>query len=259
MTPDNWKDRYLSRFDTHHFNNTVMDFCNTLMLEDIWRVKNPGVLQYSWFNPDQTCKSRIDYWFLAYGLWQHVSDISMDFAPLTDHSLIHLELKLNINSKRNRGFWKFNSDLLKDEEYRRNIRAMVDESINDPEIQSYANKWEFFKYNVRKNSISYSKEKDLKGEFPFFDTWPLFIGINLLLTQTILVQLGVLRMLFRSIRYLRIHMIVAHRATAMQPLNKTLSAAKIVHFTYILSWIANVITMSAQIPCYGHLGLFSVV
>ncbi len=143
MTPDDWKDRYLSRFDTHHFNNTVMDFCNTLMLEDVWRVKNPEVLQYSWFNPDQTCKSRIDYWLLTYGLSQHVSDISMDIAPLTDHSLIHLELKPNINSKRNRGFWKFNSNLLKDEEYCRNIRAMVDESINDPEIQSYANKWEF--------------------------------------------------------------------------------------------------------------------
>lgn len=25
MTPDDWKDRNLSRFDTHHFNNTVMD------------------------------------------------------------------------------------------------------------------------------------------------------------------------------------------------------------------------------------------
>lgn len=34
----------------------------------------------------------------------------------------------------NRGFWKFNSNLLKDDEYCRNIRTMVDESINDPEI-----------------------------------------------------------------------------------------------------------------------------
>ncbi len=57
MTPDDWKDRYLSRYDTHHFNNTVMDFCNKLMLEDIWRVKNPEVLQYSWFKPDKTFKS----------------------------------------------------------------------------------------------------------------------------------------------------------------------------------------------------------
>lgn len=110
------------------------------MLEDTWRVKNPEMLQHSWFKPDKTCKSRIDYWLLAYSLPQHVSEISVDIAPLANHSLAHLELKPNMNSKFNRGFGKLNSDSLKDEEYCRNTRAMVEESINDPEIQSYVNK-----------------------------------------------------------------------------------------------------------------------
>lgn len=35
----------------------------------------------------------------------------------------------------------------------------MEESTNDPEIQSYVNKWEFLKYNVREYSISFSKEK----------------------------------------------------------------------------------------------------
>lgn len=144
MTPYDWKDRSPSRFNAHHFNSTVMDFCNTLLLEDIWRVKNPEMLQYFWFKPDKTCKSRIDYWLLTYDLSQYVSEISVDITPLTDHSLIHLRLKSNINSKISKGFWKFNSNLLRDEEYCRNIRAMVDISIKDPEIQSYTNKWEFF-------------------------------------------------------------------------------------------------------------------
>ena len=85
----------------------------------------------------------------------------MDIAPLTDHSLIQLQLKpINI-SRNNKGFWKFNSSLLKDENCCQNIRAMLGEPLNDPEIQSYVNKWEFFKDKVRKYSISFNKEKAL--------------------------------------------------------------------------------------------------
>ncbi len=70
-----------------------MDFCNSLNLEDTWRVKNPGVSQFYSLKLDRTCKSSIDYWLLSHNLSQYVSDLAIDSAPLTDHSLIHLELK----------------------------------------------------------------------------------------------------------------------------------------------------------------------
>lgn len=74
-------------------------------------------------------------------------------APLTNHSLIQLELKPTNTSRYNKGFWKINSNLLNDDDYSRNIRALLEESLKDPEIQSYVNKLEFFKYKVRKYSI----------------------------------------------------------------------------------------------------------
>lgn len=68
MAPDEWEDRWPTKFDSHHFNHIIGDFMNNNHLIDIWRSLNSGVKQYSWFKPNNTCKSRIDYWLVDQSL-----------------------------------------------------------------------------------------------------------------------------------------------------------------------------------------------
>lgn len=113
MTPDEWEDRWPTKFDNHHFNHIIGDFMNNNHLIDIWRSLNSGVKQYSWFKPNNTCKSRIDYWLVDQSLKDFVSDILISKAPLTDHCIVEIKLNPVDKIKKNKGYWKFNSGLLK--------------------------------------------------------------------------------------------------------------------------------------------------
>lgn len=89
---DEWLDRYPTRFQNYHYNTALLELCNSLKLIDIWRYLNPDTQIFTWFKPDGTIKSRLDYWL--------VSDISPDSeinctisaAPLTDHCLVKINV-----------------------------------------------------------------------------------------------------------------------------------------------------------------------
>ena len=59
--PDEWEDRWPSKFDHHHFKPPIEEFIIDNILVDIWRNQNPGKKQYSWYKPNGKAKSRIDY------------------------------------------------------------------------------------------------------------------------------------------------------------------------------------------------------
>lgn len=42
MVPDEWEDRWPSKFDNHHFNPLMEEFIRDNSLVDIWRNQNPG-------------------------------------------------------------------------------------------------------------------------------------------------------------------------------------------------------------------------
>ncbi|CDQ57191.1 unnamed protein product [Oncorhynchus mykiss] len=49
--------------------NKLVNFCQSLDLIDIWRVKTPGEKQYTWSNRDRSLHSRTDYIYLLYIQW----------------------------------------------------------------------------------------------------------------------------------------------------------------------------------------------
>jgi len=158
MSPDEWEDRWPTKFDSHHFNHTIGDFMNNNHLIDIWRSLNSGVKQYSWFKPNNTCKSRIDYWLVDQSLNEFVSDILISKAPLTDHCIVEIKLNPVDKISKKKGYWKFNSSLLRNKDYCTRIKELISETENNETIDSFCNKWEFVKYRIRECSIRVSKE-----------------------------------------------------------------------------------------------------
>lgn len=54
MVPDEWEDRWPSKFVTHQYNSLMPDFIRDHSLVDIWRNQNVGKKQYSWYTTNGT-------------------------------------------------------------------------------------------------------------------------------------------------------------------------------------------------------------
>lgn len=54
MVPDEWEDRWPSKFVTHQYNSLMPDFIRDNSLVDIWRNQNVGKKQYSWYTTNGT-------------------------------------------------------------------------------------------------------------------------------------------------------------------------------------------------------------
>lgn len=157
MTPVEWMDRCPTKFEDYHYNKSLFDFTNSNSLIDLWRVLNPNTRQYSWIKPNASCKSRIDYWLSNNDILNLVSDCSISSAPLTDHCLINLKLESKTIKNNNKDYWKFNADLLNNEEFCDDIRNLILEVKNNLLIDSNCSKSKYLKFKIREFSIKFSK------------------------------------------------------------------------------------------------------
>lgn len=81
-------------------------------------------------------------------------------ALSTDHSPVLISFCLENIEEKSAGFWKFNSSLLFDDQFTSILEAFIKETktkLNSEEIDDPQIKWEFFKYEIRKFVIKFSK------------------------------------------------------------------------------------------------------
>ena len=58
-------------------------------------------------------------------------------------------------------YWKCNADLLKDEEFIKMVRDLIQTIKDDRSINSSSSRWEYFKFKVREFSIQHNKSKSI--------------------------------------------------------------------------------------------------
>ena len=156
MVIDEWLDRCPSAYNTFHHNNLMKNFIDANSLVDVWRENNTDSRQFTWIKPNGRARSRIDFWLTTPEITNLVDESSISTAPLTDHCVINITLKpQNLTSRK--GYWKFNAELLNNDEYVEEVKSLFDKIINDDEIDTYCKKWEYFKFKVRNLSIKFSK------------------------------------------------------------------------------------------------------
>ena len=98
-------------------------------------------MRFTWRQKNPIIQRRLDFWLISSSTQEEV--VSVDIIPAIRTS-----------------FWKFNSSLLEDEEY---IKLITDKYsywleegkvLRDPRVL-----WDFIKYQIRYETIFYSKQK----------------------------------------------------------------------------------------------------
>lgn len=71
-------------------------------LKDIWKVKHPNVIAFTWSNKSGSNPSRIDYWLISASFDKDILP-----TPLTDHKAIYINVNLHSkNHNANISYWK---------------------------------------------------------------------------------------------------------------------------------------------------------
>ena len=83
-------------------------------LVDIWRELNPQIQRFTWRRANPLQQSRPDFFLMSGNLCISETDADINPGFRTDHSILTLVFG---EGCKNKAYWKFNSLLLKDEEF----------------------------------------------------------------------------------------------------------------------------------------------
>ena len=143
------------------YSQLLHGFCNDFSLVDIWRIRHenkPG------FTRRQRTKcglvqSRLDFWLISVQLEYQAKHVKVTPGKSSDHSIITLEVELVESHKRGKGLWKFNNELLTDQEY---VHLIKDTISNIKENINFKNKntlWDYVKCEIRSQTLNFSIRK----------------------------------------------------------------------------------------------------
>lgn len=137
----------------------LCEYLDAYNLIDVWRVVNPDEYKYTWRNHTRNgfVQSRIDYFFTSTHMIYDLGHATIKPGIKSDHSLIELSFNIKKVSKGGRGFWKFNSSLLRDSNYTAKVKQIL---INDEkqyaDLKDKSLLWDVIKCDIRAMTISYS-------------------------------------------------------------------------------------------------------
>lgn len=130
---------------------------SNLSLVDCWRHFNSTIRQYTFFSARHKSYSRIDFLFISSTLVSGIDDTRIWPMSLSDHNSVLTRLRTTIDCER-AARWRFNTNLLHDEEFCSQFKSKLSDFINfnrgsvdDPRIL-----WGVVKGFIRDNSIAYA-------------------------------------------------------------------------------------------------------
>ena len=127
---------------------------------DIWRVRNPERIRFTWRRRNPIIQSRIDRFYVSDTLQYNIDKTEIVPGLSSDHSCITLSIKSTKNCLSGPSFWKFNNSLLKNEEFTKGLNHYVKNELQSEckEIKSKQVKWEYHKYKIKQWCMKKSKE-----------------------------------------------------------------------------------------------------
>ena len=142
-----------------HLINSIENIQTEFCLHDIWRIKNPTTLSFTWSKSSPFIFCRLDYWLISDSLHDLVTQVDIVASIKTDHSAIVLELKDIEENCKGPGFWKLNTSLLNRQEYVEMITngmpVWIDEATD---LSNNRVKWDWIKFKIKMSSITFSKK-----------------------------------------------------------------------------------------------------
>ena len=159
----------------------ILNLIEAIDLVDTWRSENNTAKKFTWVSGKRPVKmARLDFFLVTKDIHANISKHILSSGYRSDHSLVGIELNTE-NSERGKGFWKFNSALLKEKEYVTLVKNKIDNLIIDltegQGLQSLTTSKQMFfevlKLRIRGVTIPYcakrkkklnEKEKNIEAE-----------------------------------------------------------------------------------------------
>lgn len=147
---------------TNQYTSDLINFMETQNMVDVLRMLYPDKKMFTRTQRNPLVLSRIDHWLISEQLCNYITSAGIYPGIKSDHSIIFLNLS-SYNSKRGRGFWKFNSQLLQDKEYTDKINVLFDKLDSElVDMEDKGLKWDYMKCEVRSVTLEYSITKNKK-------------------------------------------------------------------------------------------------
>ena len=130
-----------------------------LMFQDIWRVRNEGVKQFSYYRrkPEYSA-SRIDFAIVSAGMSQFVKSIFYIPGLMTDHRATFMSVSYSEES-RGPGYWKFNNSHLLKTEFVETMNNRLEIKLQELEhMQNKREKWELLKFEIANTAQNWSRQ-----------------------------------------------------------------------------------------------------
>ena len=138
-----------------------------LALSDVLRNKLGNQTAFTWHSKHLKVYSRLDYFFISEHFLNRLQSCkkhTKHTAILTDHDLVKLTLKCSLPS-RGRGYWKFNTSLLKDKTYIAQVKETVTATATEFDyLQNKGLLWDFIKMKIRGMTIKYCAKQKRERE-----------------------------------------------------------------------------------------------
>ena len=143
------------------FSENINNLMNEYDLADIWRIRNPDKKTYTRRENSKIglVQSRLDYWLASISLTYHIQETYIKPGNSSDHSIIGIKIVFNENSKRGKGFWKFNNDLLTDKKYVELVKEIIKNTVENVDMEDKNMFWEFLKCEIRSKTILYAGQR----------------------------------------------------------------------------------------------------
>ena len=132
-------------------------------MRDIWRIRNPNAKSFT-FQQNHVSgfiERRLNFLKISNILQESVIKTDVLASFCTDHSPIFFSLQLKDMPTQGKSFWKFNNSLTSNDDYIEKMKIQTSETIRLLEQDKITDKhlrWEFFKYEIRKFTIIFSKK-----------------------------------------------------------------------------------------------------
>ena len=140
----------------------IFNLLEKLDICDIFRIRFPNKKRFTFRQKNRNgvvVHRRLDYVFISNSLQEYAKSVDVLPSMLSDHSPVFLSIDENKDINRGKGTWKLNNVLLQNDIYTEGIKnTILETSSENPDANPHI-LWELIKYEVRKYSIKFSKNR----------------------------------------------------------------------------------------------------
>ena len=108
----------------------IEEIVESFELLDPWRTCHPDDRKYTWRQSTPIKQSRLDYFLVSEDLFSLMKNTKILPGYKTDHSAVVFTFSASIE-KRGKGYWKFNSQLLRDTEYIQKVKTCINDTVSE--------------------------------------------------------------------------------------------------------------------------------